>query len=226
MEKKIVKTYVSNNKLLQKRRTVRYFIDAVKQIQEKEGLDAVNIRKIGDIAGYNSATIYNYFDSIEHLIFFASMEYFREYIKELPGALKDEKDSLERYIIIWNCFLKHAFRYPKNYYAIFLAKEGERTRDYIDDYYKLYPMDKSGMSQDIKAMMSEKDLFSRGNIAAKECIKQGYFSETEGYVMNDIITYIFESFIFRVIHNGLDPEVAEIEIKRYIKSMIEKYRQK
>ncbi|WP_051188665.1 TetR/AcrR family transcriptional regulator [Proteocatella sphenisci] len=226
MEKKIVKTYLSNNKLLQKRRTVRYFIDAVKQIQEKEGLDAVNIRKIGDIAGYNSATIYNYFDSIEHLIFFASMEYFREYIKELPGALKDEKDSLERYIIIWNCFLKHAFRYPKNYYAIFLAKEGERTRDYIDDYYKLYPMDKSGMSQDIKDMMSEKDLFSRGNIAAKECIKQGYFSEIEGYVMNDIITYIFESFIFRVIHNGLDPETAETEIKRYIKSVIEKYRQK
>jgi len=226
MEKKVVKTYVSNNKLLQKRRTVRYFIDAVKQIQENEGLDAVNIRKVADIAGYNSATIYNYFDNIEHLIFFASMEYFREYIKELPGELKNETDSLERYTIIWNCFLKHAFRYPKNYYAIFLAKEGERTRDYIDDYYKLYPMDKSGMSQDIKAMMSEKDLFSRGNIAAKECIKQGYFSETEGYVMNDIITYIFESFIFRVIHNGLDPEVAEIEIKRYIKSMIEKYRQK
>lgn len=224
MEKKVVKTYVSSKKLLQKRRTVRYFIDAVKQIQEEEGLDAVNIRKVADIAGYNSATIYNYFDNLEHLIFFASMEYFREYIEELPLRLKDKTDSLERYKIIWDCFLMHAFRYPNNYYAIFLAKEGERTRDYIDDYYKLYPLDKSKMSEDIKAMMSERDLFSRGNITARECIKQGYFSENEGYVVNDIITYVFESFLFRVIHNGLDPDTAEAEIMRYIDSIIEKYR--
>ena len=114
MEKKVVKTYVSSKKLLQKRRTVRYFIDAVKQIQEEEGLDAVNIRKVADIAGYNSATIYNYFDNLEHLIFFASMEYFREYIEELPLRLKDKTDSLERYRIIWDCFLMHAFRYPNN----------------------------------------------------------------------------------------------------------------
>ena len=224
MEKKVLKTYVSSKKLLQKRRTVRYFIDAVKQIQEEEGLDSVNIRKVADIAGYNSATIYNYFDNLEHLIFFASMEYFREYIEELPLRLKDKTDSLERYRIIWDCFLMHAFRYPNNYYAIFLAKEGERTRDYIDDYYRLYPLDKSKMSEDIKAMMSERDLFSRGNITARECIKQGYFSEKEGYVVNDIITYVFESFLFRVIHNGLDPDTAEAEIMRYIDSIIEKYR--
>ena len=213
-----------DKKIIQKRRTVKYFINAVKKIQESEGLDAVSIKKVADIASYNSATIYNYFDNLEHLIFFASMEYFREYIEELPLRLKDKTDSLERYRIIWDCFLMHSFRYPNNYYAIFLAKEGERTRDYIDDYYRLYPLDKSKMSEDIKAMMSERDLFSRGNITARECIKQGYFSEKEGYVVNDIITYVFESFLFRVIHNGLDPDTAEAEIMRYIDSIIEKYR--
>ena len=43
-------------------------------------------------------------------------------------------------------------------------------------------------------------------------------------MVNDIITYVFESFLFRVIHNGLDPDTAEAEIMRYIDSIIEKYR--
>ena len=44
---------------LQKKRIMIYFIDATNLIIEKEGLDAVTLRKVADLAGYNSATIYN-----------------------------------------------------------------------------------------------------------------------------------------------------------------------
>ena len=71
---------MNDKKYIQKKRIIKYFIDAVKQIQEEEGLQAVTIRKVADIAGYNSATLYNYFENLDHLLLFASMDYFQEYV--------------------------------------------------------------------------------------------------------------------------------------------------
>lgn len=224
IEKSSFKTKLSDKKTIQKKRIIKYFINAVIQIQEKEGLEAVTIRKVADIAGYNSATLYNYFENLDSLLFFASMEYFKEYINELPGKLEAKNDSLERYIIIWECFLKHSFKYPQNYYSIFFVKAGNRSNEYSSEYYSLFPLDTSGMTQDIKNMMTSKDLFSRGNIAVSECIKQGYFKEEEGYELNDIITYIYESFLYRVINHDLDSDVAYEKINKYLSNLIEKYR--
>ncbi len=215
-----------DKKIIQKRRTVKYFINAVKKIQESEGLDAVSIKKVADIASYNSATIYNYFENLEHLLFFASMEYFKEYIEELPLQLKGKTDSLEIYITIWQCFLEHSFRHPENYYSIFFAKNAAKARAYIDDYYMLYPLDTSSMTEDVKDMMQEKDLFTRGNIAIRECIKEGYFEEKEGYELNSIITYIYESFLFRVIHHQLDAHEADKNVNNYLINLIKKYKLK
>ena len=69
-----------DKKYIQKVRMVKYFVDATIEIIEKEGYEAVTIRKVADIAGYNSATLYNYFDNLEHLLFFASMRYLQDYI--------------------------------------------------------------------------------------------------------------------------------------------------
>ncbi len=46
-----------------------YFIDATNEIIENEGIESVTIRKVANLAGYNSATIYNYFENLDHLIF-------------------------------------------------------------------------------------------------------------------------------------------------------------
>ena len=64
-----------DKKMIQKSRMVKYFVDATVDIIEKDGYKSVTIRKVADTAGYNSATIYNYFDNLEHLLFFASMHY-------------------------------------------------------------------------------------------------------------------------------------------------------
>ena len=55
-----------------------YFIIAAQQIIQEEGIKAVTIRKVAALAGYNSATIYNYFENLENLLFFASMKYLRD----------------------------------------------------------------------------------------------------------------------------------------------------
>ena len=44
-----------------------YFIEATQELILKEGLENLSIKKIAEKAGYNSATIYNYFENLEVL---------------------------------------------------------------------------------------------------------------------------------------------------------------
>ena len=108
-----------DKKYIQKVRMVKYFVDATIEIIEKEGYEAVTIRKVADIAGYNSATLYNYFDNLEHLLFFASMRYLQDYIDQLPIYIKNANNSRDVYLLVWQCYVDCAFRNPKIYYAIF-----------------------------------------------------------------------------------------------------------
>lgn len=50
-------------------RMMGFFIDATAQIIEEEGIENVSIRRVSDLAGYNSSTIYNYFGDLTVLIF-------------------------------------------------------------------------------------------------------------------------------------------------------------
>jgi len=47
---------------IKKRRVMTYFIEAANEIIKEEGINGITIRKVADKAGFNSATIYNYFE--------------------------------------------------------------------------------------------------------------------------------------------------------------------
>ena len=46
------------NKELQKKRILMYFIEAAQNIMENEGIENITLRKVADMAGYNSSTLY------------------------------------------------------------------------------------------------------------------------------------------------------------------------
>lgn len=215
-----------DKKFIQKKRIINYFIDAVKQIEAEEGLNAVTIRKVADIAGYNSATLYNYFENLDHLLLFASMDYFRDYVSELPAKLEGVSDPIDRYIAIAECFYRNGFKYPKNFYAIFFAKVSNSINHYIKEYYELFPIDVGEMDHDIREIADGKDLFYRDSISMKKCIEEGYFTKEDGLELNEIMVYVFESFLYRVIHDQLDSEYANQKIVKYLHNMIQKYRKK
>ena len=101
----------------QRARITNYFLEAAIKIIEEEGVEAVTIRKVADIAGFNSATLYNYFDDLQHLLFFASMTYLQEYIDGLPSYIKHVENSEDLYLKIWNCFIDYSFLRPNIYYS-------------------------------------------------------------------------------------------------------------
>src|ERR1044072_169233 len=103
------------NKDKQMARMWQYFVDATAQIIESEGIQNVTIRKIADIAGYNSATIYNYFRELSHLVFFAALKFIKPYIDELSDYMALTNNSLEKYLMAWECACKNSFRQPEIY---------------------------------------------------------------------------------------------------------------
>ena len=73
-----------------RKRIMIYFIEATQKLIQSEGIDGLSIRKIATEAGYNSATIYNYFQDLEHLTLFASVCYLRDYVIALANSLKPD----------------------------------------------------------------------------------------------------------------------------------------
>ena len=47
---------------IKKKRVMMYFIEAIQELILNEGIENLSIKKIAKKAGYNIATIYNYFE--------------------------------------------------------------------------------------------------------------------------------------------------------------------
>ena len=94
-----------DNKLtIKRKRIMSYFIEAAEKLIRTEGLDGLSIRKIAGEAGYNSATIYNYFNDLEQLALFGSVCYLREYVAMLEQEWKPDMRAIDQYRTIYHCF--------------------------------------------------------------------------------------------------------------------------
>ena len=49
---------------IKKKRVMMYFIEATQELILNEGIENLSIKKIAEKAGYNTATIYNYFEDL------------------------------------------------------------------------------------------------------------------------------------------------------------------
>ena len=65
---------------LKRKRIMIYFIEATEKLLRRDGIENLTIRGIATEAGYNSATIYNYFNDLDQLIMFGSLCYLRDYV--------------------------------------------------------------------------------------------------------------------------------------------------
>ncbi|MED1472642.1 TetR/AcrR family transcriptional regulator [Bacillus salipaludis] len=195
-----MKNQAEKNKEKQTVRMMSYFIDATVKIIEEEGIDKVTIRKIGDIAGYNSATIYNYFEDLSHVIFFASMRFLKKYTDALPKYVKKAQNPFERYLLIWECFCKYSFESPQIYYAVFSADLGTHPAN-IEKYYEYFSSDLLDFPDDLKPMLLESNLSKRTLIAFNQCIKEGYFDVTHAEQIAESHYLIWQGMLTQLLNN-------------------------
>ena len=210
-----------DKKEIQRKRMLTYFVEATNDIIEKEGLENVTIRKIADIAGYNSATLYNYFENLDHLVFFASMKYFKDYSLGISDYIRDTKDDIETLLKIWEFFCKHSFSKPKIFYNIFFSKHKDKLKETINEYYDIFPEEFGEHTDQINDMLKGKNIYERNKVILQPLVKHGKIKGEDIDLINNIIVYTYQSLLYNIVvleedYNIDDLTEKVLDIIRYI----------
>ncbi len=88
------------------RQNMRIFIEATKSLMDSVGEEGLSIRKIAAKAGYNSATIYNYFQDLDELMLFGSVSFFRDVFQKVLEGRTDDMTWKDRYIYFFRSLAK------------------------------------------------------------------------------------------------------------------------
>ncbi|MTI46414.1 MAG: TetR/AcrR family transcriptional regulator [Firmicutes bacterium] len=213
-------------KEIQRKRMMSIFIDAAAKILENEGIEAITIRKVANIAGYNSATLYNYFENIDHLVFFAAMGFIKEYAYNLEEYIKGAKNGIEKYKLIWECFCNYSFKKPEVYYAIFFARLNNSLEDYVTEYYKIFPEELGTHGENISTMLLKHNIYDRGKTSLEICVNEGYVKEEDMEEVNEMTLLLYQGILLKVINKKIDSAEARKRILKYIDQTLKAYRVK
>jgi len=216
----------NSNKAIQKKRMMSYFIEATNEIIENEGLESLTIRKVADKAGYNSATLYNYFENLKHLIFFSSIRHLSDYAKDLPGYLDKAKNPIDACLKVWECFAKHSYNHPEVYQLIFFGGfSSDTVNNSIKTYYEIFP---EQISEDVKEympMLLEDNLYERDYILLKRALQDTDINEEDIRSINEMNILIYRGMMSDMEANYLNLTIDEAVNKtlKYIKKVFKAY---
>ena len=184
-------------------RTMDYFITAADEIIKEVGMENTTVRKIAKKAGYNSSTIYNYFNDLDHLIFFTKITHLEEYTERLYKEISDDIHPLEQFVKIWRIFSEEAFKNPHDYYDLFFSKYSFELSESLNLYYKIYPERLNTKNDRLKAMLNEKDIYKRNMTLMNDCIESGCFiNKRDAKKINELMILTFRGLLNKYLETG------------------------
>ncbi|MFC4802278.1 TetR/AcrR family transcriptional regulator [Neobacillus sp. GCM10023253] len=209
-------------KKIQMSRMWQYFVEATAEIIEEEGINKITIRKVADKAGYNSATIYNYFSEISHLIFFAAMKFLKPYTDEVSTYMDKGNNPVEKYLLAWECFCKHSFQNPQIFHAVFIMDLGEQPENLLERYYQIYPEELISIPEELKPILFERNMSKRGRSYLELALKEGYIKEENIDAINEITILIWQGMFTNILNNRRQytPEEAMQMTMNYITEIV------
>lgn len=210
---------MEKNKEIQKLRKMSYFIKATNKIIDTEGIDAVTVRKVADMAGYNPATIYNYFENVDYLVGFASIKYLNEYHKSLKEVVEKIDDPLERFMKIWEKFAFYSFKSPKIYRALFFSTPKYTICELFETYFKMFPDEIGDHAEDIQRMMRGCTIHTRNMSILNDLrvVKYPHVTVKQAHRANDMMITVYRGMLTEVIEDQLD----EIEIDKKVELLLD-----
>lgn len=166
-----------NNKDLRKKRTVAFFVSAACQVIEDEGLNALSVRKVADLAGYHYATLYSYFKDIYELKFLAALKFMDDIYVYISNFTKDVEfeSPLAHYQQIRKAVSYFAFEHQDAYRLINFTYFGDNTPEVISKLIES------------KASLLEGEAF-------RKTAEQFGISKKRAELLNIIIRSIFHSY--------------------------------
>ena len=198
---------------IKKRRVIMYFIEATQELILNEGIENLSIKKIADTAGYNTATIYNYFEDLEELILYSSIDYLKIYLKDLKSEINSNMKAIEMYETIYKVFVHHSFEKPEIFHTLFFGKYSYKLEKIIKKYYEIFPDDITGQTDITKSVLVEGNIHNRDLPVIKQMIKEGSILEEEAPYIMEAIVRIHQSYLENILQQREKISLEEHKIK-------------
>ena len=117
-----------------------YFVKAAIDMIQKSGLESLSARTVAKAAGFNGASIYTYFQNMDHLVALACVYYIQDYIRDLGERLPKAESWLERDLLIQEMFFKYALKAPDIYCKVYYPTVNEPwVHTLHKEFYEMFP---------------------------------------------------------------------------------------
>lgn len=195
---------------VRRKRIMIYFVEATRKLIQTEGVDGLSIRKIAAEAGYNSATIYHYFQDLEHLTLFGSVCYLREYILDLSRSLTEDMSALQRFRTVYRCFNQAAFQNPDIFHNLFFGRHSHMLGEVLHTYYyELFPEELDGISPSMRQMLVSGTMFERDRVMMQAMVDEGFVAPEKANITQELIIAVHQSFIYEACIQGDQLDVTK-----------------
>ena len=196
--------------------------DYIKKTQEiilSEGREAASIRRIAKEMGCSSASLYRYFDNQAELIYYAELNQLSGYIKRLNEAEKNWTNIWERYVGIWDCYCREAFRNPDVYDLLFLKSENTKLNASITEYYEMFPEAVGETNEFFMAMLRQKDFMARDFEICKKCMAEGALTPENAPRLNRLACLLYEGYFKEEVDKGISEEEVDARVDQFIEDL-------
>ena len=171
------------------------FIRCAREIIDLEGIQQVSIRKVAQTAGFNSATLYLYFDDADELITLASMSYLENYCRTLAADIPQLQSACEIYFHTWKVFCLHAFSHPLVFYHLFFRPHSKPLEETVLRYYEIYPGQLAVTDGPVREMLLAGDLGARNQKVLSPLATEGFFPPEQLPLINDLTICYFRKLL-------------------------------
>ena len=115
------------------------YIERAYEIIEREGVEAVSIRRMAREFGCSSTSMYRYFTNVEELIYYANIIFLDEYLQRLKEQEGGWQDIWDRHFGIWEGYCRTAFDHPRAFNILFFSTTSKKLTNAIREFYEMFP---------------------------------------------------------------------------------------
>ncbi len=152
---------IDDKKSLKRERIKIYFLEAAEEIIINEGYEKVSVRKVADIAGYSYATIYNYFEDLNELMWEVKEAMILDIFEAMQKKMHRETYGIDEVKKGFRIYIEYYLENPnvfKFFYFYPLSKPSKKTVDVETgpDYDAMWKETFKGLI--LEGKMLEKDI--------------------------------------------------------------------
>ena len=173
----------------------KLYIKVAERIIRNEGINALNIRRVATDVGYNSATLYSYFEDIDELILFATFKFRKELLADYSRKISTDMNVLEQYVKMYDVYCDHAFKYPEIYFNMYYGKYSYRLDAVLKEYYRIFPEEFPPQTDLIRMFITHADVYEGERCGLRLLVDAGYIKEENIEMVADTVSRVHAMYM-------------------------------